>query len=128
MKIQESGGVIMARISVNDEYIVNGKLTVRRFLDEEGRLITTGTFATHYYVEEINKLETYRYTITGIEIQEEVFGSDDFDIVYSFVADNIDIRNGMSNLSNEEIRAIENSIYNKEGYLLGSNLAKKGAE
>lgn len=118
----------MARVSINDEYIVNGKITVRRFYNENGDLITAGTFATHYYVEEINKLETYRYSITGIEVKEEVFASDDFDIVYSFIAENIDIRNGMSNLTNEQIEKIENTFYDKEGYLLDSNMAKGGVE
>lgn len=118
----------MARVSINDEYIVNGKITIRRFFNEEGELVTEGTFATHYYVEEINKLETYRYSITGIDVKEEIFGSDDFDIVYSFIADNINIKGDMSNLTNEAIDEIEKNIYDSEGYLLKSSMDIKGGE
>ena len=115
----------MAQISVNDEYVVNGRLTVRRFKDEEDKIKIVGTFATHCYFEEILKLETFRYSITdieGIEIQEEVFGSDDFDIVYNFTAKEIDNKYGLSDLNNDIIQKIENKMYGNQGYVLNTDL------
>lgn len=119
----------MAKVSVNDEYVVNGVLTVKRFIEdkETNTIGITGTFACHYYFEEIHKLETYRYSITGIEVQEEVFSSDNFDIVYNFTAEAIDNKQGISYLTNEEIEKIEKEIYGKDGYVLGTVL-EKGVE
>ena len=51
----------MAKISVNDEFIVNGVLTVKRYITEDNEIAIAGTFACHYYFEEIKKLETFRY-------------------------------------------------------------------
>lgn len=114
----------MAQVSINDEYVVNGRLTVRRFKDENNEIKIVGTLATHYYIEEILKLETFRYSIEGIEVAEEVFGSDDFDIVYNFTADSLDIKYGISDLNNELINNIEKSIYGKQGYTLNTELER----
>lgn len=113
----------MAQISVNDEYIINGKLTVQRSLTDEGDVTIIGSFATHYYFEEIKSLETFRYSIREIEVREETFGSDDFDIAYSFIAKSFDVKNDMSNLTIEEIGEIESKVYDEEGYVIGSNMS-----
>ena len=117
----------MAKISVNDQYLINGRVSIRRYKKEDGGISVEGSFATHYYFEEINSLESYRYLLTNIEVVEEVFGTDDFDIVYNFVADNIEIKSDMSDLSTEEIIEIEKNIYGKSGYVL-ETLLDKGAE
>lgn len=115
----------MARISVNDEYIVNGKLTVSRSLNNN-EIVINGTFASHYYFEEIKSLTTYRYEIKNIEVVEELFGSDDFDIVYNFTAKDFDVRDGMTNLTDKKIDEIESKIYDEQGYLLNSNMRVEG--
>lgn len=114
----------MAKISVNDEFVVNGILTVKRFIDEDEQVVIAGSFACHYYFEEIKKLETYRYSITDIDVKEEVFGADDFDIVYNFNAKSLDNKHGISNLTNEMISKIEEDIYGNEGYVKGTVLEK----
>ena len=68
----------MAKLIVNNKFELNGKITVRRTLENES-LIIVGSLATHYYLEEITSLETDRFIIDKIEVFEEVFGSDDFD-------------------------------------------------
>lgn len=119
----------MAKISVNDEYVVNGKLTISRVLNMDNEIVISGTFASHYYFEEINTLTTYRYEIKGIEVREELFGSDDFDIVYNFTAKEFDVRDGaMTNLTDKEIDAIEVDMYNEKGYLLDSNMKVVGED
>lgn len=112
----------MAQISINDEYIINGKLTVRRVLTDDNEVVVVGTLATHFYFEEIKKIETYRYAVTGVEVREEVFGSDDHNILYNFKAKAIDNKYGMSNLSSDLIKAIEDKMYNPDGFALDSNL------
>lgn len=112
----------MAKISVNNEYLVNGILKVRRYKNEEGEIIVEGSFACHYYFEEITSLNSYRYFVSGIEVVEEVFGADDYDIVYNFIAEDINNKFGMSHLSPEEVEIIEGGIYGKEGYVRGTVL------
>lgn len=118
----------MAKVSVNDEFVVSGRITVKRFVNESGEVVVAGSFACHYYFEEIKKLETYRYSITDVEVVEEIFGSDDFDIVYNFEAKAIDNKDGVSNLNNELIAKIEKEIYGKDGYVLGTILEKEAKE
>ena len=118
----------MAKISVNGEFVVNGKLTVNRFLDANKNIVVEGVFATHYYFEEITSLESLRYELTGIEVVSEIFGSDDFDIVYNFKADNLDVKNGYTNLSVEDINKFENLIYKEDGFLKESFLEIGGKE
>lgn len=113
----------MAKVSVNDEYVINGGFTIRRYINEEGDVKVTGTFSSHFYFEEITSLENYRYRIEGIEVIEEVFGSDDFNITYNFIANELMIPNDLSNLSTEQIQEIEKDFYDEEGYLLGSNIS-----
>lgn len=114
----------MAKISVNDEHLINGRVTVRRYKDENDNIIIEGSIATHFYIEEINTVETYRYSLTGIDVIEEIFGSDDFDIVYNFIARELQVKNNMSDLSTNEIIEIEKNIYGNEGYVLDTLLEK----
>lgn len=115
----------MAKLSINEDFIIKGKITVRRYLDGEGNINIVGALATHYYFEEIKNIETYRYEIKGVEVLEEVFGSDDFDIVYNFKAKSLIVKNSFSNLSEEEIKNIEDNIYDEDYYLLDSSLSKE---
>lgn len=113
----------MAKISVNEEFLINGKLTIRRVLND-GELTILGSFATHYYFEEIKKLESFRYLITDIEVYEEVFGTDDFDILYNFKAKNIDVKGGFTNLTESKIDTIHSNIYDEEGYVINTNISE----
>lgn len=112
----------MAKISVNEEYVIKGKITIRRYINENNELIILGTFATHYYFEEIKSLETYRYLVEKIDVYEELFGSDDFDIIYNFKAKKLTVKNGFSNLTDEEIAVLEADLYETNGYTKDSNI------
>ena len=74
----------MANIKVNNELVVKGKVSITRKRTEENEIIIYGSFMTHIYYEEINTLETERYLITGIDVYEEMYGSDDYNIIYNF--------------------------------------------
>lgn len=115
----------MAKLSINEEFVIKGKLTARRFLDEEGKVNIIGALATHYYFEEIKNIETYRYELKNVEVIEEIFGSDDFDIVYNFKAESMIVKNNFTNLSEKEIEDIEKNIYDGDCYLINSNLSKE---
>lgn len=114
----------MAQISINDEHIVNGRLTVRRFKDENDEIKIVGTLATHCYFEEILKIETFRYSINDIEVVEEVFASDDYDIVYNFTAKEINNKCGLSDLNNSIIKKIEEKMYGNQGYVINTDLER----
>lgn len=113
----------MAKIGVNNKDLVLGKISVRRFIDEDDKLIIQGSFATHNYFEEIKSLETYRFSITDVEVLEEVFGSDDYDIIYNFSAKKLDIKNQGVVYDENEHEQIEKNLYDDNGYLIKSNLS-----
>lgn len=112
----------MAKIIVNNELELNGKITIRRFFDENSKLHIEGSMATHFYVEEINTLETSRFLIRGINVQEEVYGSEDYDILYNFTASFLDIKGKYTNLNIKDIKCIENKMYSENGYMKTSIL------
>lgn len=113
----------MARICLNEDVVLNGRLSITRTLLEDNKtVVITGVLATHYYIEEIKTLETYRYKLEGVEVYSESFGSDDFDIIYNFKAKELINRFGSSNLSEKEIMKYEEEIYKKSGYLKESIL------
>jgi len=73
----------MAKIVVNNEKVVNGKMSITRHLDITTNILTiVGQFATHRYFEEIKSLQSERYYIGDITVYQESFGSEDFNIVY----------------------------------------------
>ena len=49
--------------------------------------------------------------LSDIEVYKETFGSDDFNILYEFIAKDYTIKNGATNLSNELIEEIEKEMY-----------------
>lgn len=79
----------MARVRVNDEFDIEGKITVERMLKDEGnyeRLIIEGALLTDQYIEEIFSLETDRFKIDGVKVFHESFGSESDEILYTFNA------------------------------------------
>ena len=50
-------------------------------------IIIKGMLATKYFEQDIEKIETRRYSITGVEVYAEEFGSLEDEIVYKFLAD-----------------------------------------
>ena len=72
----------MAKIIINNEVRANGKLSATRTLNEEKNgFIISGVFASHLYYESIKTLESERFALSGIEVYQEAFGSDDYDIL-----------------------------------------------
>lgn len=112
----------MAKIKINDEYTINGILQVRRYIDENGQVFVEGSFSCHYYFEEINTLESLRYKVTGINVKEELFSSEDFNITYNFEAKSIENVYDLSDLSTEDIINAEKLIYGEKGYVLNTVL------
>lgn len=126
----------MAKIVINEELRVNGRLTFSRELreeqyeDKEGVIKTrkffeiSGMLATHLYFDEINQLDTNRFSIYGVEVFKEDFGSDDYNIIYSFVARDIEIHGAEDNgvkyvLLGEEMKMIEDKMYGDDHPILG---------
>lgn len=112
----------MAKIDVNNKYSVPGKLTARRFISN-GEMKVEGIFATHYYFDEIYELESDRFKISNIDVIEERYGSDDYDIVYIFSSEFLDVKYGLTPFKEEDIDKCDNSIYTPNlNYVKGSNL------
>lgn len=121
----------MAKIDVNDELRVNGRLSFSRSLISEminekevKSFVINGIFATHLYFEEINKLDSERYILEEIEVHSEDFGTDDYNILYNFTAKSLEIRgdeiDGASFiLDGKEMELIENEMYKADHPILG---------
>ena len=107
-------------ITTNDrkKYEVKGRVTFEAKLieGENGKqeIIISGKMTTHNYIEDIDKIETHRYLLTNVQVYKETFGSDDFDILYDFIAKDYNVKNGMTNLSNTLIDSIEEKIYESD--------------
>ena len=104
----------MAKITLNDNKEIKGYLTAIRKKDEHGNIFTSGQLLTHRYIEDINKISTERYEITGIDVHSEEFASNDFMIRYEFFADAIKIKGGESNLPEQIIEEIEEEYFKEE--------------
>ena len=114
----------MAKIKItngdNDTLKVNGRMTfkVSKVVDENGdeSMVCFGQLTTQKYFEEITKIETDRFVLNNVEVTEETFGTNDFNILYEFQVNNYgwDIKEDY--LSEETIKAIEKEEYkNDEG-------------
>lgn len=110
----------MLRIIDSDKktFNVKGLLTFRasKYIDEETKeegILVTGEMKTHRYIESIDRIETHRYILLDVEVVQETFGSDDFDILYEFRAKDYFVKNGETDLSEDLIAKIESRKYNK---------------
>ena len=119
----------MAVIVVNNEMTLNGHLTVQRELiqeeDKSGditeKMINTGVFST----QDIRELETNNIKIKGVKVLKEHFGSDDYETIYEFVAEEIENKgvvyedNYHFDLLPEEMELIEKELYKNNDEVLG---------
>lgn len=103
----------MAQLLINDNEIIKGDFTIKRYKDNEGNILYQGVLLSHIYIEEILSIESDRYIISDVIVECEEFGSNDYLIKYEFTAKDLDVKGGASNLT-EELRAkIEKEFDNK---------------
>lgn len=107
------------KITTGDDkkHLVKGRLTFEAKLieTEDGEeIVIVGRMTTHKYIEDISTLETHRYVVEGVSVFREVFASDDFDILYEFIAKDYLVKNGETNLGNELIESIEKEKYKND--------------
>lgn len=115
----------MANIIINNRFSANGKLSVDRTLNEtKDGFIITGVFASHLYYEDIKSLESNRFKVSGVQVYQESFGSDDYNILYHFIADKFTLKDLMQDgigyiLYGEEMEMIEDEMYKNDHPILG---------
>lgn len=115
----------MAEIIINDKIRANGKFSFNRFFDSERNIVEIrGVFATHLYYEDIRSLESPRFKLKGLEVYEQSFGSDDYDIVYHFIAKDFELKDVIDDgigyiLYSEEMQMIEDEMYKNDHPILG---------
>lgn len=51
---------------------------------EDDIVITRGKLAIHEYIEDISMIETDRFILMGVDVVKEVFGTNDYNILYEF--------------------------------------------
>lgn len=115
----------MASIIINENLSVNGKVTFNRAVNEDKTgFVISGILLTHLYFDDIKTIETRRFKLTGVEVYEEAFGSDDYNIGYYFTCTNIEVLGSMQKealfiLYPEEMKMIEDEMYKNEHPILG---------
>lgn len=115
----------MAQITINDKLSVKGNVTFNRVVNEDKTgFIIEGILLTHLYFDDIKILSTSRYRLTGVEVYQEAFGSDDYNIGYYFRCDDIEILGQESDgakfiLYPSEMAQIEEVMYKDEHPILG---------
>ncbi|MCY7866086.1 hypothetical protein P8918_13655 [Bacillus spizizenii] len=84
----------MAKLKINSKDTIEGKLTVNRTLVEsaEGsKIVVEGALKTKEYIEEILSIDSPRFSIDGINVIQESFGSEEPEILYSFTAESLTV-------------------------------------
>lgn len=104
----------MAKIILNNNKEIKGYLTAMRKMDTDGNITVSGQLLTHRYIEDIKRISTERYDLTGVLVHSEEFASNDAMIRYEFFADTINIIGGESNLPEEVIKQIEEDYFKEE--------------
>lgn len=80
-------------------------------------IVLRGQLVTHKYIDDIKELESQRYLLKNVEVIEENFGTNDFSVLYRFIAGNYIVKGGISNLKDEMIKEIESALYKDESSL-----------
>ena len=82
----------MAEIVVNGSTAIEGKLTVNRALvevDGQETIVVEGALRTETYIEEIEDIQSERFSVMGVQVVQESFGSEEKEIVYVFRAEKL---------------------------------------
>lgn len=102
----------MAIMKINTEQYVRGRMSICREKDDDGTIVTYGIFETHDYFENIHTLESERYFLSNVDIVKEDFGTNDYNIKYTFTAETLVIKDDYIPLNVKYI--IENDMYRDE--------------
>lgn len=119
----------MANININNKLSVNGNLTFTKTLitNDQGKqeFAINGALSTHLYFDDISELETGRYILKNVEVYQEVYGSDDYNIIYYFKAKESIVKGyeydgGKFILYPKEMEQIEDIMYKNDHPILGN--------
>ena len=95
-----------------------GKMTFETIKkeDEHGDIYfeTIGQLAIHEYIVDIDKIESARYLLENVDVYREVYGTDDFNILYEFTANWIDVSVKESNMDKGKIDVLRKKEYENE--------------
>lgn len=115
----------MAKLIINDTLAVNGKVTFSRTVNKDKTgFVVQGVLLTHLYFDDIKSIQTKRFSLTGIEVFQEGFGSDDYDIAYYFTCEKMQVLGQEADgatfiLYPSEMKMIEDVMYKDEHPILG---------
>lgn len=95
-----------------------GKMTFETIKkeDEHGDIYfeTIGQLAIHEYIVDINKIESARYLLENVDVYREVYGTDDFNILYEFTANGVNVSVKESNMDKGKIDVLRKKEYENE--------------
>lgn len=95
-----------------------GKMTFETIKkeDEHGDIYfeTIGQLAIHEYIVDIDKIESARYLLENVDVYREVYGTDDFNILYEFTANGVNVSVKESNMDKGKIDVLRKKEYENE--------------
>lgn len=105
------------KITTTDGEILEtqGQMTVSLDKTTDGEILCIGSLALHQYIEEIEVIESSRYLLTGVDVYKEIFGTNDFNILYEFtLTEKGEFTVKEDTLDEKEIDGILNEMYLNE--------------
>lgn len=108
-------------ISGKKSYNVKGRFTFETNLVEKNgneEIVVSGALSTHKYLDDITQIESNRYIVKNIKVYNEVFGSEDFNILYNFTADDYEIKGGETNLPLDIEEELERTLHQEDDSLM----------
>lgn len=84
----------MSTVIINGFVTTEGEVLVSNRIEtnQEGKqfIVTEGVYKTEMYIEEIDLIETNNFILRGVFVVEETFSSETKEILYRFVAEELE--------------------------------------
>lgn len=88
----------MNQILINDNYKAFGEMSVKQY-KSGGSIIVEGILQLNQYFDDIQTIQTDSFLVTGVDVQSEAFGTNDTNIIYTFIAKALNINIKLLNKS-----------------------------
>lgn len=85
----------MAKIKINNKHNIEGKVSLVNTKDDSSSPIIvsySGVLSARVYIEDLNRIETDKFIIDGVNVYYESLGSEEDDILYEFTAKSMKIK------------------------------------
>lgn len=86
----------MKKTIINDQYVTLGEMSVKQY-KQGTKIVVEGLLKLNQYFDDITTIQTSCLRVEGVNIQSEAFGTEDHVVIYTFLADNLNISTELIN-------------------------------